>query len=190
MVGTLSLSRFAVWRALVALAHVDGKFTPEEWRFLMPAILDQPLSDEQKRIIQDDMKYARGVKDMFALITEDADRTEFFRLANQLVYADGDFDESEQKIIAELNKSDGYLFTSPENEAKHDAEKKEAVTAAETMAASLATATGPLPAVGIDIESMPKVKLKFDEEEDLDGMNIRVDGSIVTFSQTRKTEED
>lgn len=101
---TISDSTFHVWRALIALAHVDGRFSPDEWKFLMPQILDLDLNDAQREVLYDDMHFCRDVRAMFVKITEASDRAVFFRLANKLVYIDGDYDDTERKIMEELQK--------------------------------------------------------------------------------------
>ncbi|MES2729850.1 MAG: hypothetical protein V4621_07120 [Pseudomonadota bacterium] len=101
----LTYSQLYVWRSLVALAHVDGKLTNNEWQFLLPSILRLNLLDEQRDLLQHDLKNPQKVADMFQNITKVKDRAQFFVLAGQLVYADGDYDEAEKKILLELSRS-------------------------------------------------------------------------------------
>lgn len=98
-------SSLHIWRTLIALAHVDGRFSPDEWKFLMPQILDLDLDDAQREVLYDDMHFCRDVRAMFLKITDKDDRNLFFKLANKLVYIDGDFDETERRIMEELQKS-------------------------------------------------------------------------------------
>ncbi len=105
----LNPSQLHVWRSLVALAHADGHLTNNEWQFLLPSILRLNLLDEQRDQLQNDLKNPQKVADMFQQITKLKDRAQFFVLASQLVYADGDYDEVEQKILEELSKSPAVL---------------------------------------------------------------------------------
>ena len=155
----LTDSQFHIWRTLVALAHVDGQFSPDEWKFLMPQILDLDLTAEQKEVLYDDMYFRRDVRTMFVKITEQADRAAFFRLANKLVYIDGDFDETERRILEELQKA-----------GEGNADTQTAIDFARLC---------------------EEVKLAFAEDEDADhGMNVSVSSSGVSFSQTRKRDEN
>ena len=101
----LNPSQLHVWRSLIALAHADGTLTNNEWQFLLPSILRLNLLDEQRDILQEDLKTPQKVADMFQHVTKLKDRAQFFVLASQLVYADGDYAEAEQKIMEALSKS-------------------------------------------------------------------------------------
>ena len=102
MTKELNNSRFHMWRAVVAMAHADGVVTPHELSFINEYLKDIDLSDQQRKIIGQDLREFQDITVVFAQITEHQDQVDFFALARALSWSDGDFDVQEKKIIKHL----------------------------------------------------------------------------------------
>ena len=98
-------STLNMWRAIFACAHADNVVTQEERRFLRKAINSEPFSEAQRRILEQDIEKGQSIGEMFALITDQQDRSRFFYFARMLFWCDGDFAEQEQKILTALAKT-------------------------------------------------------------------------------------
>ncbi|MGQ0527052.1 MAG: DUF533 domain-containing protein [Alphaproteobacteria bacterium] len=102
---TVTESEFQMWRAVFALAHTDGMVTGGEIRFMAEALEDIPFSAQQKLTLNADIKNPKNVTDMFKSIEDPKDQAKFFKLAHEIVWADGEYSQSEQKILLELKSS-------------------------------------------------------------------------------------
>ncbi len=102
---TLNESQFYMWRTLFALVHADNVVTDEERKFMEKAMDNLSLTDYQRSILISDTLESADIGEMFKRITDQHDRTEFFRHARVLVWCDGDFDQQEQEIIEKLNRA-------------------------------------------------------------------------------------
>lgn len=102
MTQGLSESRFYMWRAVVALAHADGRVTPEERELVESYLGALPATEKQKETLREDLLYAQEVGDMFEKISEPEDRGEFFQFARIMNWADGDLDAQEDKIFEKV----------------------------------------------------------------------------------------
>lgn len=100
----LTESQFYMWRTLFALAHADGIVTGEEVRFMAEALEDLPFSDEQRGVLNDDIRYAQRPEDMFSGITDVRDQAAFFKYARRLVHIDGDYGTAEQAVMLRLKE--------------------------------------------------------------------------------------
>ena len=97
-------SMFHMWRAVFAMAHADHVVTPEELSFMRKIMAEMPFTEEQLKILENDISNPKWVGEMFDKITNDDDRSKFFYYARLMVWSDGDFDAQEQAIISELQK--------------------------------------------------------------------------------------
>ncbi len=98
----VSDSLFYMWRTLFALAHADEVVTSEEVRFMAEALEDIAFSEEQRHILNDDIRYAQDIEDMFIKVTDLSDQAYFFELAREMVWKDGEYGEEEQAIMLKL----------------------------------------------------------------------------------------
>jgi uncharacterized membrane protein YebE (DUF533 family) len=101
----ISESRFHMWRAIFAMAHADGVVTSEETNFLNEYLARLNFSEEQKKTLVEDLEKAQDVGEMFAKITDQSDRSQFFYFGRMLAWCDGDFDEQEKIILDKLRLS-------------------------------------------------------------------------------------
>ena len=100
----LTESQFYMWRTLFAVVHADNVVATEEVRFMAEALEDVPFSDEQRAILNEDIKHPQNIEAMFAGISDVRDQAAFFSHARSLVHIDGDFGADEQAIMLKLQK--------------------------------------------------------------------------------------
>lgn len=99
-----SESRFYMWRAIFAVAHADGIVTVEETDFLARCFDEENLSSGQREILMKDLGTPRDVTTMFANISDEKDRIDFFILAQDLSASDGSYCNDERRMINSLKK--------------------------------------------------------------------------------------
>lgn len=104
MAKGVSDSQFYMWRTLFAIVHVDNVVATQEVRFMAEAFEDIPFSEEQRAILNDDIKNPQNIEEMFKGITNVHDQATFFKYARELVHIDGDYGAQEQEIMARLQK--------------------------------------------------------------------------------------
>lgn len=102
MAQTLTDSRFAMWRAIIALAHADGIVMPSEEEFGARYMDRTGASDAQRDILRQDLLSAHDPGTLFAQITRPEDKADFFQFARALLWCDGDFAAQEAAIIERL----------------------------------------------------------------------------------------
>lgn len=102
---SMTESRFFMWRAIFAMAHVDHVVTPEERAFLYKILAEQPFTEAQCVTLESDLENAQDVMELFQKILDQDDRSKFFRYARALVWCDGDFGEQEQRIMIALKRT-------------------------------------------------------------------------------------
>lgn len=99
MTQSLSESRFYMWRAVVALAHVDGRVTVEEKELVESYLANLPGTEDQENTLRKDLLYAQDVSEMFGKITAPEDQGEFFQFARIMNWSDGDLDAQEDALF-------------------------------------------------------------------------------------------
>lgn len=100
---SLSESRFYMWRAVFAIAHTDGRVTPEEITFARNYLQNVPFLPEQKEALLNDLSEPQDVRDLLDQVTDPSDQADFFQFAMMLGWSDGEASASEQKLIDRLN---------------------------------------------------------------------------------------
>lgn len=93
-----------MWRALFAISHADAVVSAEERSFMNRVLQEQPFNEAQRAILEQDIEQKQDVTALFARITDQHDRSQFFHYARTLVWADGDFGHQEQQILTRLQK--------------------------------------------------------------------------------------
>lgn len=99
---TVNPSRFAMWRAVLALAHADGVITPEEMDFIVQTMREIPFTNHQRQILQQDLEDVPDISQLFKSITDPQDQQDFFRYGQDIVMVDGDFAAEEEKMLKKL----------------------------------------------------------------------------------------
>jgi len=100
----LTESQFYMWRTIFAIVHVDNVVAGEEIRFMAEALEDVPFSDEQRAILNDDIKNPQNIEAMFGGISDVRDQAAFFNYARAVVHIDGEYGMAEQDIMLKLQK--------------------------------------------------------------------------------------
>lgn len=103
-------SRFHMWRAVFAMAHVDDKITPEERGFAQKYLANAPFSQSQKDVLLDDLDKPQNVGEMLMHVTDMADQADFFQFSHMLAWKDGDYSAQEQGLIERLNNEQMQRF--------------------------------------------------------------------------------
>jgi hypothetical protein len=98
MTRGLPESRFYLWRAVVAMAHVDSFLAPDEQGKLYNIFQEKPFSDDQLRTIREDVASPQNVEEMFSKISVEQDRVDFFIFSRALMWCDNDLDQQEIEI--------------------------------------------------------------------------------------------
>ncbi|MCB1532571.1 MAG: TerB family tellurite resistance protein [Alphaproteobacteria bacterium] len=102
MSSPISQSEFYMWRTLFAMVHADNVVTDEEVHFMAEALEDVAFSDEQRAVLEEDIKTPQDIMDMFKHITDQRDQAKFFKFARDLVWVDGDYGQEEQDMMLKL----------------------------------------------------------------------------------------
>lgn len=95
-------SEFFMWRTLFSVAHADNIVTDEEIEFMAQILGDVNFSDEQTKMLKDDIVNPKDAHKMFNGVTDQNDRIQFFEFARDLVWVDGDFGSEEQSVMLHL----------------------------------------------------------------------------------------
>jgi hypothetical protein len=111
----LTDSRFAMWRAVIAVMHLDKIVMPHEVNYALKCLKNVPLSDEQRQILLDDMVSPVALEDVFNEITHPQDCADFFRYARELSWADGEMTAVEEQMISKLMERVGAIDTERNN---------------------------------------------------------------------------
>ncbi len=104
MLRRITDSQFHVWRTLCAIAHVDNIFKDEELSFISKTLNEIELTKDQTETLKEDIATPKDHNEMFAGISEKADRSKFLNLARGLVWADGEYVTEEKSAMLELKQ--------------------------------------------------------------------------------------
>lgn len=104
MSETVTSSEFFMWRTLFALTHADGLVSNEEIRYMAEALEDIPFSDDQRKILNEDIKTPKDPAEMFAGISDVCDQARFFQIARDVVHIDGEYGVAEQDLMLKLKR--------------------------------------------------------------------------------------
>ncbi len=98
----ITSSQFNMWRTLFAIAHADNILAQGEIEYMAKILEEVDFSEEQNNILKDDIDNPKDIEEMFKGVTDVKDRIEFFTIARELVYADGDYGIEEQSAMIKL----------------------------------------------------------------------------------------
>lgn len=101
----INSSQFSMWRTLFAIAHADNVLAPGEIEYMAKVLEEVKFSPEQTETLKDDITNPKDIDLMFAGVTDVQDRIQFFDLARNLVWADGDFGQEEQSAMIKLKRA-------------------------------------------------------------------------------------
>lgn len=95
-------SRFNMWRLIVAAAHLDKTIDPEEQRFIDEYLNNLSLSDNQKQQLQNELKNAVDIDQIWPAITEAVDRGQALHFVRLILWSDGIMMPSEKDFMTRL----------------------------------------------------------------------------------------
>lgn len=107
-------SRFYMWRAVFAFAHLDGEVSSQEVDFIENYLEYTPFSEEQKTTIREDIVTPQNVNEMLIGISATEDQADFFQFAQMMAWADGSLDDTEKKLIERLSAEQMNRFNKEE----------------------------------------------------------------------------
>jgi uncharacterized membrane protein YebE (DUF533 family) len=117
-------SRFHMWRAVFAMAHVDGKITTEEREFAQKYLTNAPFSEPQKEQLARDLDQPQNVGEMLMHVTEMEDQADFFQFSHMLAWKDGEYAPQEHNLIERFNSEQMQRFNKAQiTQALHEARK-------------------------------------------------------------------
>lgn len=96
----LSNSSYNKWRCLIALAHIDKKLQPTEKEFFSKKLSDlghEAATAEQLDTFRDDLENPKNPEIFFKKVEDRLEKLDLLRLAYELFWIDGEFDERERK---------------------------------------------------------------------------------------------
>lgn len=99
----VSESRFYMWRAVFAMAHVDGQVSADEILFAEQYLDKAPFSKDQKDILKQDLKEPQNVSELLAKVDDLSDQADFFQFSHMLAWTDGDYSSQEQNLLNRLS---------------------------------------------------------------------------------------
>lgn len=102
---SITESQFYMWRTLFAIAHADNILADGEIEYMARVLEEVSFTPQQTATLKDDITSPKNIDEMFAGISDVQDRLQFFELARELVWADGDFGEAEQSAIIKLKRA-------------------------------------------------------------------------------------
>lgn len=98
-------SKLAMWRCAIALVLIDSNISNSELDFIHNYSAAFDFSDEQEKILDDDIRNPVDFYSLYPLVTERADRTHLINFALALFYADGDYSKQEQDFYDNFHNS-------------------------------------------------------------------------------------
>ncbi|MBK6897233.1 MAG: TerB family tellurite resistance protein [Alphaproteobacteria bacterium] len=98
-------SQFFMWRTLFAIAHADNILADGEIEYMARVLEEISFTPQQTTTLKDDITNPKNIDEMFTGVSDVQDRLQFFDLARELVWADGDFGEAEQSAIIKLKRA-------------------------------------------------------------------------------------
>jgi len=100
----LTPSRFAMWRAIVAMCHADGVVRDEERSFIRRFFGIVDFNDDQRAALERGLEEPEVLEDILPAIADAHDRAELLFFARMLFWSDGDFDAQESRIFELLRQ--------------------------------------------------------------------------------------
>ena len=106
--SNLSESALNKWRCLVALAHIDNKFTDQEREYITSR-LDAPdgpnLSNSQRKLLEEDFENPQDPSVFFEQIEEGLEKLDLLKFSYELFWCDGEYASEEMKAFEGIKQS-------------------------------------------------------------------------------------
>jgi uncharacterized membrane protein YebE (DUF533 family) len=99
----VSTSKFYMLRCVIAMAHADGIVTEVEKAYIYGIMNHLPLTGEQAKALDDDIKNAKNIEDLLPYINDPVYRGQVVDFARIMAYKDGHLDPAEDVLLKKLN---------------------------------------------------------------------------------------
>lgn len=96
-------SKFAMWRAAIALAYSDHRLSNSEIDLIWRESENFDFSDAHRAQLEKDMQGGIALDDVWDQITEKGDRAHLINFSLVLFHVDGEFSQVEQILFEEIN---------------------------------------------------------------------------------------
>lgn len=103
--NSLTDSKFHMWRACIAVIHLDREVTPEEREWAEEKIKFIPFSKEQEDILRNDLDSGVSLSELIPKITEKKDLAFLLHQLRTIGHMDGDFSEQEKEAFDKLESA-------------------------------------------------------------------------------------
>lgn len=97
-------SKFAMWRACIAVMHLDGEISSHERDWMRDKIDSLPLSTDQKMTLINDLRGGASLDNLVPFITDENDRAFLLHLMRIVAHLDGKFSDKEKAAYSRLEK--------------------------------------------------------------------------------------
>lgn len=104
MIKEVNDSKFNMWRACMAVIHVDGSVSKEEEKWAESKIVDLPFNDQQRKVIHRDLADGLDIETVLPSITHKPDVAFLLHLIRTIGHMDGCFDKHEKEVFQKLEK--------------------------------------------------------------------------------------
>jgi len=100
----LNESKFNMWRACIAIIHVDGNIAKEELQWAMEKINSIKMSSDQKNLLNEDLKKSPDLKDLLKKITHKPDLAFLLHMVRVISHLDNNYSSQEKDTYNALEK--------------------------------------------------------------------------------------
>ena len=100
---TVSHSRYSMFRCMLAIAHADGILNDAEIGYFEGFMNRVPFSEGQKEQLEDDIRNAKDVFDIFREINDPEYRSQVLFFCRIMAYKDGVLHPKEEDILKKLH---------------------------------------------------------------------------------------
>ena len=97
-------SKFAMWRACIAVMHLDGRVSAHERDWMRDKLDTLPLSNDQKMTLINDLRGGANLDNLVPFITEAKDRAFLLHLIRVIGHLDNDFSDAEKEAFNKLEQ--------------------------------------------------------------------------------------
>lgn len=97
-------SKFNMWRAALSTIHVDGKVSVEEWSWAKNKIESLPLSEEQKAVLENDIKSPVSMESIIPKIEKKSDLAFVLHLIRTIGHLDEVYSDAERETFKSLEQ--------------------------------------------------------------------------------------
>lgn len=99
----VSHNRFIMWRCVITMAHADGFVSSEEDDYLRKVFSRMGFSDEQRDVLEEDLRTPQDTLALLKQINDPACRSDVIYFARLLAFKDGNLHPSEDELLKKIH---------------------------------------------------------------------------------------